>query len=129
MVAASNGFIDVVKILLNAGADVNAKKRDDHMTALLGAVLSGQISIAESLIAAGADVNAANNSGATPLILAAAHPDGATMVRLLLNAGADTNATAGTNNMTALGIAKVGLAEDSGFEEIVKLLLDAGAKE
>lgn len=60
MVAAEEGYTDIAKALIDAGADVNMRKggRNDGYTALMIAVENGHPAIVKLLIKAGADVNA-----------------------------------------------------------------------
>lgn len=57
-IAARNGHIEVVQLLLEAGADVNHSAARLGVTALQAAVVGGHVEIARKLIEAGADVNA-----------------------------------------------------------------------
>ena len=83
------GRTDVVKVLIDNGADVNAKD-DSGDTPLHWAAFTGARKITRMLIAAGADVNAKDSEGWTPLHMAALHGQGR-IVRMLLAAGADPN--------------------------------------
>ncbi len=69
MEAAVEGNEEVVKFLLNRGADVNAKDKDGW-TSLMGATVEGHLETAQLLLTAGADVNAQNDSGDTALNMA-----------------------------------------------------------
>ena len=88
--AAADGNIEVVKQLLAAGANVNAKNKWGG-TPLHWAARGGHKEIVELLIAKGANVNAKNDEDGTPLHLAAdrGHTE---VVELLITAGADVNA-------------------------------------
>jgi len=81
---------DVVKLLIDKGADVNAKTNDGD-TALMWAAISGEVDIVKMLLEKGADVNAKNNHGDTALIFAAAQGN-VDIVKILLDAGADISA-------------------------------------
>jgi hypothetical protein len=75
MVAARNGRTDVLKVLIQRGADVNAKWRaydsgDGQWNALHIAASRGQVGAAQLLIAAGTEVNAKTLRGETPLDVA-----------------------------------------------------------
>ena len=58
---------EIVNLLLDGGADINARS-DDENTALLGAIERGHIEIANLLIERGADIYAENNKGWTALL-------------------------------------------------------------
>ena len=56
-------------LLINNGADINARNKDG-MTPLRAAVLTGQKEAVELFIEKGADINAKNNEGLTALQMA-----------------------------------------------------------
>ena len=68
-VAASNGHAEVVALLLENGADPNAKNRID-VTPLHMAAMDGHLPVVELLVAHGADVNARQCANQTALHLA-----------------------------------------------------------
>jgi hypothetical protein len=70
MFAANSGQLESVKLLVEAGANVNAMSSDQGWTALMIAARGGYLNIVKILITAGADVNAARSDGATALYLA-----------------------------------------------------------
>ena len=118
MIAAGNGWSDVVAVLLEAGASVDASP-DSGETALAQAAMSGHLEIVESLLAAGATVDAATKDGWTPLMLAA--DEFGDVVRRLLLAGADV-AAASDKGETALHA-----AASATDQSIVRALLEHGA--
>jgi ankyrin repeat protein len=63
-IAASRGYVELVKVLLDRGATL------DESLALDGATLNGHIAVVELLIARGADVNSRNDDELTPLQVA-----------------------------------------------------------
>jgi serine/threonine-protein phosphatase 6 regulatory ankyrin repeat subunit B len=81
-----DGKPDIVRVLIAAGADVNANQTGGG-TALMFAAMQGHGEIVQALLAAKADVNAITKKGNTALLLATQknHPD---IVLLLKNAGA-----------------------------------------
>ena len=60
------GRTKIAELLIQEGADVNAKNMDGA-TPLHGAALFGEVETVKLLIQKGADVNVRNNQGATPL--------------------------------------------------------------
>jgi ankyrin repeat protein len=67
--AAWKGQAEVAALLLDAGADVNAKNENTHWggTPLHAAAHGNQRAVAELLIARGADLQARSGNGRTPL--------------------------------------------------------------
>ncbi|KDO18794.1 TKL protein kinase [Saprolegnia parasitica CBS 223.65] len=88
--AASEGRVDVVCLLLEKGADVNASKADGQRP-LHQAAFYGQVNVARLLYEKGANVNASNATGYTPLHYAAER-NKSEMVQLLLDRGAKIDA-------------------------------------
>ena len=69
MYSANRGYLEVVKALLDKGADVNGK--DMHgRTALMRASESGHLEVVKVLLGKGAYVNAKDKYGATALKIA-----------------------------------------------------------
>jgi uncharacterized protein len=65
--AARQGYTDVVKALLDGGADINQPNAGDRTTPLLMSIINGHFDQAMMLIERGANVNAAAFNGVTPL--------------------------------------------------------------
>ncbi|KAL0632692.1 hypothetical protein Q9L58_008413 [Maublancomyces gigas] len=118
---AGAGYADLVTILLNAQADVNADPaKYSGRTALQAAAEAGDYKIMKSLLSRSADINAkpAKYSGRTAL-QAAAEAGHARIIRTLRYQGADVNAgPAEHSGRTALQA-----AAEAGHTEIVKFLL------
>ena len=99
--AAKHGDVELVKMLLTAGANVRATTRLGNYTPLLMASESGSAGAIESLIASGADTKAVTASGVTPLMFASAAGQ-SDAVKTLLAHGADVNAAEPGRGTTAL---------------------------
>ena len=83
---------EAVKLLIDAGAEVNAPSRESmKVTPLASAAAAKQTEIARLLIARGANVNARAASGHIPLHEASANGN-VELVKLLIEKGADVNA-------------------------------------
>ena len=88
MVASDKGHGELVKMLLDAGANVAAVS--DGWTALTAAVYFGQPGATEALLAANADPNVQASDGTAP-ILVAAQQGFIGIVSNLLDAGANAS--------------------------------------
>lgn len=119
MVTVYDGHTEVARLLIDAGAQVDAAD-STGTTALMLAAWRGHAEYARLLIDAGADVDSKCDSGDTALYVAAlcGHPE---IVSLLVTAGANVNART-TEGDTALMA-----AAHRGNTEIVRLLIEAGA--
>lgn len=65
--AARQGFMEIVKTLVEAGADVNQLNPGDQSTALVVAIVNGYFDIGRYLLEHGADPNLASENGVAPL--------------------------------------------------------------
>jgi ankyrin repeat protein len=120
--AAERGDAEMARVLLYAGADVDAGTRIGSYTPLHVAARQGRREVALLLLERGADpVARVTTSGATPLHLAAASGD-PVLVRALLDAGADPEAREEAWNQVPLAFAA---AADR--VEAIQVLLAAGA--
>ncbi len=90
MLASEEGNLDIVKALIEAGADISIKDSQD-CTALVYACLSGNAEIVKALIDEGLDINVADNSSYTPL-MRASERGLAEVVKVLLESGANIHA-------------------------------------
>jgi ankyrin repeat protein len=139
MTVARTGRTDAAQVLLDAGAEVDAREEWHGQTALMWAAAEGHPDMLQTLLAAGADPNAASNvevwerqmtaeprakwlppGGMTPLLFAAR--EGCTAcIDVLTGAGADVNIT------TPDGISTVVSALINGHYDTAAALLEAGA--
>jgi hypothetical protein len=117
--AVLDGFVDLVKIYVAAGASVDGK--DSHgVSALARAAISGRLDIARFLVTEGASVDSGDDFNTTPLAIACCF--GRTdIVEYLVSKGADVNLA------DKFGSAPLALASMKGRLDIVKLLVTNGA--
>ena len=126
--ASRSGHYDCLKILIQAGADVNWINKDTKNTALTHAARDGHENCLKLLLDAGADVNLAvekfsdegEKEADRPLMLAADNGH-VNCVRILIESGADVNAKT-KNSYTA-----VHGAVHRGNQAYLDLLVKAGA--
>ena len=128
IIAAHNGHLNSVKILLGYRADIEARgtlKIDDKVsvegcTPLFAAAVTGYLDVVKLLIERNADVDGRTKTGSTPL-RAAVHEGHLDIVRCLVESGAYVNARnkyKGTPMMAAC---------DYGHLSIVTYLINKGA--
>ena len=101
--AASTGRIELIKLLLIEGADVNQRLGSRNPSALHEAVRGNYLNVAEFLISVGANVNALGGGENTPLHHAV-ELNHLEMTKLLIKHGANLEMTNSRGN-TALDIA------------------------
>ena len=119
--AARSADADLVKALVAAGANANARTEFGAYTPLHLAAERGAAPIVSALVAAGTPVDAKTSTGATPLMFAASSGDTAS-IATLLDAGANVNAEETDRLQTPLIFAAASDRVDA-----VKLLIARGA--
>jgi ankyrin repeat protein len=118
MYAAAYGSLDAMKLLLDAGADVNAKNAFEA-TALLWC--ASDLAKVRLLLEKGASVNARSKLGRTALMIAAAHDGNSGTVKFLIEKGADVSARDQAKNSALIE------AADANDTDSVRVLLAQGA--
>jgi ankyrin repeat protein len=117
--AAQEGHIGVIKLLLDKGADVNVQ-HGEYCNALQAASYNGHDDMVRLLLDRGANVNARGGKYCNALQAASSGGHGV-IVRILLGKGAYVNAQGGHYSNALLA------ASFRGHADIVRLLLDEGA--
>ncbi|MDO5465146.1 MAG: ankyrin repeat domain-containing protein, partial [Akkermansia sp.] len=120
MLAVRNNLTECVKLLIDAGANLNLADGPRDDSPLILAVRNNLPECVKLLVESGADLNLAGFGGDTPLILAVRnnHPE---CVKLLVESGADLNLANFEGNTPLI------LAVRNNHPEYVKLLVESGA--
>lgn len=106
ILAAGRGHREMVKLLLDSGADCNVKDGVSEATALHEAAIGDHVEIVRMLVAAGAAADARDDDDRTPLF------NGSVAVaEVLVKAGADVNATSKNGRTVLHGTSDVPLTE------------------
>jgi len=119
--AARYGETDIVRLLLDAGADVNAVDAERGNVALVNALSGGHIDTARLLLARGASPAVASPNRGSALYWAVSSGDMALVERLIAG-GADVNARQPMSRETALHMAAL-----HATPEMIRLLVRMGA--
>jgi len=112
--------LPIARMLINAGADVKAK-RDDGRTALMLAAALADSATLKLLISKGADINAQSKKGSTPLMDASKKGNDET-TKFLIENGAEINVKDYQKTTPLISAVFYG-----GNIEVVKLLVENGA--
>ncbi len=127
IIAAKAGNLELARLLIEKGADVNAKATaGGGATVLCYAALGNNLEVIRELLKQGAAVNAPANSGMRPFYYAALS-HGMAVAQLLISAGADLEAYGSADVDGRLYTSLMGAAFE-GDSEMVELLLAKGAK-
>lgn len=123
--AVKNQNISLVRVLIRdrplLGTNVNLKDEEGN-TALIYALLNNNIEIAKILIKAAADVNVKNKIKQSPITICVENNLSLDIIRIILENGGDPNSVFATSDTLLM------LASWNGNYELVKLLLEMGAK-
>ena len=121
MHASSRNFHQMVELLIQHNARVDASDYSGGATALMLAARNGSLEAMETLTAAGADVNEATPQGTTVLMQAVANASTSPVIHLL-DAGADPNA------LDKGGASALSIAASLGSVDVIAALLAANAR-
>jgi ankyrin repeat protein len=130
--AAATDNLEAVKVLLDRGADKDARETGEGQTPLMRASNLGFLQIDVALVENGADINAVDNAGRSALKLAATSNsynnvgDGS-MIEYLVTNGADLDVKESAG-YTALSWA-VAAGNDPTYRKIEEVLRQLGASE
>ena len=119
-VAAQSGDTELVQLLMEKGAKINADS-GYGCTALYNAAAMGHLDVAKMLMDGGARPDNGGEWGITPVHMAALNGH-VEVLKLLLERGASVNPSLPGNGMTPLHGAAM-----MGYKDVVKLLLESGA--
>lgn len=117
--AAGDGNIEIVKLLLDNGADINGVDLMLGWTPLMSAANDGHNEIVKLLIKRGADIDIQDTGGYTALIYAATAGE-TEAAKILIDAGADIDHISG-------GYSALTSAVEQSHPETAKLLLENNA--
>jgi|GEM_PF-495690 len=126
---------EVLRYLLEQGADPNAQRNENISPVLTGLIYGGHLECVRLLIEGGADVNRQNEHNHETALHYAASGSNSDMVKLLLEHGADVGALTKPRMRTYFlwrdarvrGETPLHRAAAWGSAEVIRLLLDAGA--
>ncbi|KAJ4379562.1 hypothetical protein N0V86_004743 [Didymella sp. IMI 355093] len=128
--AAHDMSSDILRVLMEYGADITRTSSTQYYSAMHAAVMGGQLEIVKSLTSLGHSIDATNNLGETPLHLAARTPGPTTreIAKFLADKGADVNHEA-NNGHTPLKMTLTA-KKLTGIERslMIELLLSYGAE-
>nr|WDP79879.1 transient receptor potential cation channel subfamily A member 3 [Apostichopus japonicus] len=119
-ISAQLGYLDIVQLLLDNGADVDIATKNEGSTSLHVCSKFNHIEVARALILHGCNVDAIGTNGDTALHIACTHGY-LEIAKLLLDSGASVNLT-NEDQQTALHRSSI-----HGSVEMMRLLISRGA--
>jgi ankyrin repeat protein len=125
MTAVRTGVVEAVALLLDRGADVDARDREFEQTALMLAVREAHPDIVALLLERGADVDARTRVGPTPKFVPPCKGTGCGSEGVGINRGGLPNR--GRRAAALGGMTPLNYAARDGRTEEARLLLAAGA--
>uniref|UniRef100_A0A8C0J389 Ankyrin repeat and KH domain containing 1 n=1 Tax=Chelonoidis abingdonii TaxID=106734 RepID=A0A8C0J389_CHEAB len=120
--AASGGYVNIIKILLNAGAEINSRTGSKlGISPLMLAAMNGHVPAVKLLLDMGSDINAQIETNRNTALTLACFQGRAEVVSLLLDRKANVEHRAKT------GLTPLMEAASGGYAEVGRVLLDKGA--
>ena len=120
-IASEKGNVNLVKVLIQAGGDVDQAKTTTGCTPVYIASQEGNVDLVKVLVEAACDVNQATTSnGESPLFIAAQYGN-VDLVKVLIKAGSNVNQLRTTDGCSPLFI-----ASEKGNVDVLKVLIEAG---
>lgn len=128
--AANEMSSDILRVLMEYGADITRTSSTLYYSAMHAAVLGGQLEIVKSLTSLGHSIDATNTLGETPLHLAARTPGIAMreIAKFLADKGADINHEANDGNTPLKMALTAKRLEGRERSLMIELLLSYGAE-
>ncbi len=120
MLASSTGNIDIINLLIKLGSDINIKDQDGY-SLIRNATDRGKVEVVKTLISHGADIHERNKYDQSTLLINASEDNYIDVVKLLIDKGADLNAKDKKGETALLK------AVDEDHYEVMKVLVGAGA--
>jgi ankyrin repeat protein len=118
--ASRRGHVEIMKVLLEAGADPNKESDCRNSSAIADAARMGHLDAVELLLSFGANPNGDLEQG-KPALHQAARVGSESMVALLMNHGADPN------RLDSMGWAAMHYAAEGGHLKVLGVLIQSGA--
>ena len=116
MRTAAYGSVEVLKILIKAGADINAVNYSGE-NALIRSVINNNNTIVQVLLQSGINVNLVDKNGRSPLMVAAQY-NNAIIAKQIIKGGADISLKDINNNTAFL------IAAENNSTEILQILIN-----
>eukprot|EP01041_Mallomonas_annulata_P004492 gene4491-8935_t len=124
--AAHQGNIEVVQILLQAGARKEIKDKQKGITAVMHAAHQGHVEVVVELVSAGCSINTVDKDGWS-ILMYAASKGRSEVVRSIISLLEAETRQINLNTQSKDGVTALICAAHQNQTEIVKILLEAGA--
>jgi len=119
-IPADSESLEIVELLISAGADINAKGGPLGRTMLIIAAETGEIELFKLLVSKGADLEIKDDDSEGTALVWAVQSDNTDKVRLLIEKGADVNAK---NNLGRTPLVNLSCHSPERFAETANLFI------